>query len=178
MTLQITKAHTVILIPYAGLRKLSAYKRSIPSNSCQSINAGFTGCACSVVDNCLLEDQKLSGKERMQGKINLYLIPVDLVIDHSVQVDFSGTNYSYEKNVEVGILRRKSERYKFLKWAQKSFDNFSVVPPGWGSATRSLRRSCKGVNVKDGNVFPDTLVGPDFRSTPMVNDHRCSWMGE
>jgi len=58
-------------------------------------------------------------------------VPVDLVIDHSVQVDFAGSSTALQKNVELEFTRNL-ERYEFLKWAQKSFNNFRVVPPGTG----------------------------------------------
>lgn len=96
------------------------------------------------------------------------LIPVDLVIDHSVIVDFHGTTQSYDKNVAVEY-ERNSERYKLLKWAQKAFRNFSVVPPGMGICHQvNLEYLAQGVIARDGQAFPDTLVGTDSH-TPMVN---------
>jgi aconitate hydratase len=110
---------------------------------------------------------KLQEKAKDPNKINP-LIPVDLVIDHSVQVDYFGTNYAFKKNVDLEY-ERNGERYKFLKWAQKAFDNFSVVPPGMGICHQvNLEYLAKGVIERDGNIFPDTLVGTDSH-TPMVN---------
>jgi len=95
-------------------------------------------------------------------------IPVDLIIDHSVQVDYYGTNYSYERNVELEYNRNR-ERYSLLKWAQKSFKNFTVLPPGLGICHQvNLEYLASVVNFKDGMAFPDTLVGTDSH-TPMVN---------
>ncbi|HPG33839.1 MAG TPA: aconitate hydratase AcnA, partial [Lentimicrobium sp.] len=95
-------------------------------------------------------------------------IPVDLVIDHSVQVDYYGTDYSYDKNVELEFHRNK-ERYELLKWAQKGLKNFTVVPPGMGICHQvNLEYLSKGVIARDGWLFPDTLVGTDSH-TPMVN---------
>lgn len=95
-------------------------------------------------------------------------IPVDLVIDHSVQVDYYGTNYAYNKNVEVEYQRNK-ERYELLKWAQQGLSNFTVVPPGMGICHQvNLEYLAKGVTSRDGWLFPDTLVGTDSH-TPMVN---------
>ncbi len=95
-------------------------------------------------------------------------IPVDLVIDHSVQVDFFGTTYAYSRNVEYEYNRNK-ERYQVLKWAQNAFDNFTVVPPGMGICHQvNLEYLAKGVIKRDGWAFPDTLVGTDSH-TPMVN---------
>src|SRR5690606_40493170 len=94
-------------------------------------------------------------------------IPVDLVIDHSVQVDFYGTDYSYTKNVSLEYARNK-ERYELLKWAQKGLKNFTVVPPGMGICHQvNLEYLAKGVTKRDGWLFPDTLVGTDSH-TPMV----------
>ncbi len=95
-------------------------------------------------------------------------IPVDLVIDHSVQVDYFGTNYAYDKNVELEY-ERNSERYELLKWAQKGLNNFTVVPPGMGICHQvNLEYLAKGITPREGWLFPDTLVGTDSH-TPMVN---------
>ncbi len=95
-------------------------------------------------------------------------VPVDLIIDHSVQVDYYGTNYSYDRNVELEYYRN-SERYSLLKWAQKSFRNFTVLPPGLGICHQvNLEYLASVVTFKDGLAFPDTLVGTDSH-TPMVN---------
>jgi aconitate hydratase len=96
------------------------------------------------------------------------LIPVDLIIDHSVQVDYFGTEYACKRNMDEEYKRNK-ERYQFLKWAQKSFTNFNVVPPGMGICHQvNLEYLSKGVIERNGEVFPDTLVGTDSH-TPMVN---------
>ena len=91
-----------------------------------------------------------------------------MVIDHSVQVDYFGTGYSFQKNMEEEY-KRNQERYSFLKWAQRSFNNFSVVPPGMGICHQvNLEYLSKGVIERNGEIFPDTLVGTDSH-TPMVN---------
>ncbi|HLS12158.1 MAG TPA: aconitase family protein, partial [Flavobacteriaceae bacterium] len=115
----------------------------------------FTGVP-SVVDLAAIRDEVR--RHGMDGsKINPS-IPVDLVVDHSVQVDFFGTDYSYQKNVEYEY-QRNSERYEFLKWAQGTFDNFSVVPPGMGICHQvNLEYLAQGVIERDGWWFPDTLV--------------------
>ncbi|MFO7173620.1 MAG: aconitate hydratase AcnA [Bacillota bacterium] len=100
------------------------------------------------------------------------LIPVDLVVDHSVQVDAFGTEWAYRYNVEREYERNR-ERYQFLKWAQKSFKNFRVVPPGMGIIHQvNIEYLAKVVQrrERDGEVlaFPDTLVGTDSHTT-MVN---------
>ncbi len=95
-------------------------------------------------------------------------VPVDLIIDHSVQVDYYGTDYSYLRNVELEY-ERNYERYALLKWAQSSFKNFNVLPPGMGICHQvNLEYLAQVVTGKDGVLFPDTLVGTDSH-TPMVN---------
>ena len=104
------------------------------------------------------------------------LAPVDLVIDHSVMVDFFGTAGAFKKNVNMEY-DRNGERYKFLKWGQDAFDNFRVVPPGTGICHQvNLEYLAKTVWTKkqkeDGKAatvaYPDTLVGTDSHTT-MVN---------
>jgi aconitate hydratase len=96
------------------------------------------------------------------------LIPVDLVIDHSVVVEYFGTYYSFYKNVELEYEQNR-ERYSFLKWAQKYFNNFRLVPPGTGICHQvNLEYLSKVVYTKDNLVFPDTVLGTDSH-TPMVN---------
>jgi aconitate hydratase len=96
------------------------------------------------------------------------LVPVDLVIDHSVIVDRSGTASSFADNVEIEFHRNR-ERYQFLKWAQGTFKNFRVVPPGTGICHQvNLEYLSQVVVDRDGAAFPDTLVGIDSHTT-MVN---------
>ncbi len=96
------------------------------------------------------------------------LIPIDLVIDHSVVVEYFGTYYSFYKNVELEY-EQNMERYAFLKWAQKYFNNFRLVPPGTGICHQvNLEYLSKVVYTKDGLAFPDTVLGTDSH-TPMVN---------
>src|SRR5215208_4322349 len=101
------------------------------------------------------------------GKINP-LVPTDLVIDHSVQVDAFGTPAALQFNA-AREFERNRERYEFLKWGQQAFDNFSVVPPATGIIHQvNLEYLAKGVIVKDGVAMPDTLVGTDSHTT-MIN---------
>jgi len=139
--------------------------KDIPYKPARVLMQDFTGVP-AVVDIASLRSEAVR-KGKDPEKINP-LIPVDLVVDHSVQVDYFGTDYSYKKNVDVEY-KRNGERYEFLKWAQKSFNNFSVVPPGMGICHQvNLEYLAQGVIARDGNVFPDTLVGTDSH-TPMVN---------
>ncbi|PRD46483.1 aconitate hydratase AcnA [Sphingobacterium haloxyli] len=95
-------------------------------------------------------------------------IPVDLVIDHSVQVDYFGTDYAHQENVKLEY-ERNAERYQLLKWAQQGLANLTVVPPGMGICHQvNLEYLAKGVVERDGWAFPDTLVGTDSH-TPMIN---------
>ena len=96
------------------------------------------------------------------------LVPVDLVIDHSVQVDYSHRNNALQLNMEVEFERNES-RYQFLKWCKQAFKSFSVVPPGFGICHQvNLEYLAQGVLERDGVCFPDTLVGTDSHTT-MIN---------
>ncbi len=97
------------------------------------------------------------------------LVPVDLVVDHSVQVDFSGSADALRKNLELEFSRNR-ERYQFLKWGMQAFDTFKVVPPGIGIVHQvNLEYLAKGVLAdRQGVVYPDTLVGTDSHTT-MIN---------
>ncbi len=129
----------------------------------------FTGVP-AVVDLAAMREamKKIGGDPK---KINP-LIPVDLVIDHSVAVDFFGQKDSFEKNVDVEY-ERNIERYKFLKWGQGAFKNFRVVPPGTGICHQvNLEYLAQGVWTKTENgetvAYPDTCVGTDSHTT-MIN---------
>ncbi|CAN5653687.1 aconitate hydratase AcnA [soil metagenome] len=95
-------------------------------------------------------------------------IPVDLVIDHSVQVDLFRTPEAYERNIEFEY-RRNAERYSLLRWAQQAFDGLRVVPPGAGICHQvNLEHLGQVVSTRDGVALPDTLVGTDSHTT-MIN---------
>ncbi|HEX7525609.1 MAG TPA: aconitate hydratase AcnA, partial [Gaiellaceae bacterium] len=101
------------------------------------------------------------------AKINP-LIPAELVIDHSVQVDAFASRGAFERNVELEF-ERNHERYLFLRWGQESFSGFKVVPPGTGICHQvNLEFLARVVEDRDGVAFPDTLVGTDSHTT-MVN---------
>lgn len=157
----ITKENVTTLLNWQP----KASDKDIPFKPARVLMQDFTGVP-AVVDIASLR-AAIAEKGKNPDIINP-LIPVDLVIDHSVQVDYFGTEYAYNKNMEEEYARNE-ERYKFLKWAQKSFNNFSVVPPGMGICHQvNLEYLSKGVIGRDGLVFPDTLVGTDSH-TPMVN---------
>ena len=96
------------------------------------------------------------------------LVPVDLVIDHSVQVDNYGSSEALDLNMKLEFHRNK-ERYQFMKWGMQAFDTFKVVPPGIGIVHQvNLEHLARGVHKKDGVYYPDTLVGTDSHTT-MIN---------
>ena len=141
----------------------------IPYHPARVLMQDFTGVP-AVVDLAAMRDavQDLGGDP---AKINP-LVPVDLIVDHSVQVDYFGASDALTKNV-AKEYERNSERYALLKWAQKSFDNFNVVPPSSGICHQvNLENLAKVVitqNGADGVIaYPDTLVGTDSHTT-MIN---------
>lgn len=150
------------LDPKAMLREISFFPARV-------LMQDFTGVP-AVVDLAAMRDamKSLGGDPK---KINP-LVPVDLVIDHSVMVDSFATPKSFDENVKMEF-ERNHERYVFLKWGQNAFQNFKVVPPGTGICHQvNLEYLGKTVwNEKDGGVeyaYPDTLVGTDSHTT-MVN---------
>src|SRR5258706_9786130 len=101
-------------------------------------------------------------------KIIEALVPVDLVVDHSVQVDSYGNKDSLDINMKLEF-QRNQERYEFMKWGMQAFDTFKVVPPGIGIVHQvNLEYLAPGVHKKDGIYYPDTLVGTDSHTT-MIN---------
>src|ERR1700704_5638962 len=129
----------------------------------------FTGVPC-VVDLAAMRD----GIARLGGDPNKVnpLQPVELVIDHSVQVDYFGMADAFQKNADLEFARNK-ERYAFLRWGQDAFDNFRVVPPDTGIVHQVnleyLARVVVSEDTADGTfAYPDTLVGTDSHPT-MIN---------
>jgi len=153
----------------AGWSPRSAAGREFPFYPGRVIMQDFTGVAC-VVDLVAMR----SAAQRMGGdpeRINP-LVPVDLVIDHSVQVDVAGSRAAFAANVEREYERNR-ERYLLLRWAQKAFKNLRVVPPGTGivhQVNLEYLASVVATREVDGRIvaFPDTLVGTDSHTT-MVN---------
>ncbi len=96
------------------------------------------------------------------------LVPVDLVVDHSVQIDNYGSKNALDLNMKIEF-QRNQERYEFMKWGMQAFDTFKVVPPGIGIVHQvNLEYLARGVHQKDGVYYPDTLVGTDSHTT-MIN---------
>jgi aconitate hydratase len=113
--------------------------------------------------------RSVAHKTGKNPKIVEPLVPVDLVVDHSVQVDHYGTKDALERNMKIEFERNR-ERYQFMKWGMQAFDTFKVVPPGIGIVHQvNLEYLARGVHEsKDGVTYPDTLVGTDSHTT-MIN---------
>jgi aconitate hydratase len=96
------------------------------------------------------------------------LVPVDLVVDHSIMIDYFGQKNALDLNMKLEF-QRNQERYQFLKWGMQAFDTFGVVPPGFGIVHQvNLEYLARGVHMKGGLYYPDTLVGTDSHTT-MIN---------
>ncbi|MFJ4786610.1 aconitate hydratase AcnA [Streptomyces sp. NPDC088794] len=125
----------------------------------------FTGVPCVVDLATMREAVKELGGDA--AKINP-LAPAELVIDHSVIADKFGTHEAFAQNVELEYGRNR-ERYQFLRWGQTAFDEFKVVPPGTGIVHQvNIEHLARTVMVRNGQAYPDTLVGTDSHTT-MVN---------
>jgi aconitate hydratase len=125
----------------------------------------FTGVP-AVVDLAAMRDamQAMGGDPKQINPLQ----PAELVIDHSIQVDEFATRFAYRRNAELEFERNR-ERYAFLRWGQNAFDNFFVVPPNTGICHQvNLEYLARAVDTKDGQAFPDTLVGTDSHTT-MIN---------
>ena len=137
----------------------------IPFTVARIVLQDFTGVPL-LVDVAAMRDAAVS--QGAEAAAIEPLVPVDLVVDHSVQVDFAGSQAALDRNMEIEFIRNR-ERYEFLKWGQQAFDTFSVVPPGIGIVHQvNLEYLAKGVLSQDEVYYPDTLVGTDSHTT-MIN---------
>jgi aconitate hydratase len=163
----------------SNIRELAAWKPTgprtaeIPFVVARIVLQDFTGVPL-LVD--LAAMRSAVAKLGKNPKIIEPLVPVDLVVDHSVQVDFAGTAEAMKQNLELEFSRNR-ERYQFLKWGMQAFDTFKVVPPGIGIVHQvNLEYLAKGVlstqdpksQTQDAVWYPDTLVGTDSHTT-MIN---------
>ncbi|MEP6572244.1 MAG: aconitate hydratase AcnA [Gemmatimonadota bacterium] len=162
----VTEDHVRLLAGWSPGTKVAS---EIPFMPARVILQDFTGVPC-VVDLAAMRD----AMARMRGDPNLInpIVPCDLVIDHSVQVDYFGTDRAYALNVELE-LERNRERYQLLKFAQKAFHNFTVVPPGTGivhQVNLEYLAPTVQLRVQHGELtaYPDTCVGTDSHTT-MIN---------
>src|SRR4029077_19229749 len=159
-----------------SVRALAAWPAKPPSDAelpflpARVLMQDFTGVPAVVDLAAMRSAMKRAGKDA--GKVDP-LVPVDLIIDHSVQVDSFGFRDSYTRNIEKEIERNR-ERYSLLRWAQQAFNNFSLVPPGMGICHQvNLEHVAKVVQVRAAGTgrklaIPDTLMGTDSHTT-MVN---------
>src|SRR6516162_3963752 len=162
----VTRDHVEALLGWEPSRPP---EREIPFMPARVILQDFTGVPC-VVDLAAMRDamQRLGGDPK---RINP-LQPVDLVIDHSVQVDVFGTADAFKQNVEIEYQRNR-ERYAFLRWGQRAFSDFRVVPPGTGIVHQvNLEYLAPVVATRGTNgqamLLPDTVLGTDSHTT-MIN---------
>jgi aconitate hydratase len=170
--LRITEAGTT---NESSVRALAAWPAPPPKDAelpflpARVLMQDFTGVPAVVDLAAMRSAMKRNGKDA--GKVDP-LVPVDLIIDHSVQVDSFGFRDAYTRNIEKEIERNR-ERYSLLRWAQQAFHNFSLVPPGMGICHQvNLEYIAKVVQVRDMQgrkiAIPDTLMGTDSHTT-MVN---------
>ena len=159
---QVTKKDITALANWQPAEKSET---EIPFKPSRVILQDFTGVP-SLVDLAALR----SSMQEMGGKPSVInpKVPVDLIIDHSIQVDAFGTSDALETNMQREFDRNR-ERYEFLKWGQSAFKNLRIFPPGVGIVHQvNLENLANVVQFRDGNFFSDTVVGTDSH-TPMVN---------
>ena len=150
----------------AGWQAKAHRTDEIPFTVARIVLQDFTGVPLLVDLAAMRSAAARLGKD---PKIIEPLVPVDLVVDHSVQVDFAGSEDAMDKNLDLEFTRNR-ERYQFLKWGMQAFDTFKVVPPGIGIVHQvNLEYLARGVlGNTDGIYYPDTLVGTDSHTT-MIN---------
>ncbi|MGE3162812.1 MAG: aconitate hydratase AcnA, partial [Burkholderiales bacterium] len=160
---KVTEAHVRQL---AGWQPNAPRTEEIPFVLARIVLQDFTGVPL------LCDLAAMRGVAKKMGrdpKVIEPLVPVDLVVDHSVQIDHYGTKNALDLNMRLEF-RRNEERYQFMKWGMQAFDTFKVVPPGIGIVHQvNLEYLARGVHrTKDGVCYPDTLVGTDSHTT-MIN---------
>ncbi|MEM1776016.1 MAG: aconitase family protein, partial [Nitrososphaerota archaeon] len=150
--------------------------REIPYFPSRVILQDFTGVP-ALVDLASMRDamKKLGGKPETVNP----LVPVHLVVDHSIQVDFHGTKYALEKNMKLEI-ERNMERYVFLRWAEKAFKNLKIIPPGSGIIHQvNLEYLAQVVYLSKFNgkliAYPETLIGTDSHTTMVSSIGVLGW---
>ncbi len=159
---KVTAAHVEQL---AGWKPNAVRTDEIPFVVARIVLQDFTGVPLLVDLAAMRSLAKRIGKN---PKLIEPLVPVDLVVDHSVQVDHYGNKQALDLNMEIEFSRN-NERYQFIKWCMQAFETFKVVPPGIGIVHQvNLEYLARGVYQKNGVVYPDTLVGTDSHTT-MIN---------
>ena len=159
------KVHEANVKELANWKATETRTAEIPFVVARIVLQDFTGVPL-LVD--LAAMRTAVAKLNKNPKIIEPLVPVDLVVDHSVQVDFAGAADSMSRNLDLEFTRNR-ERYQFLKWGMQAFDTFKVVPPGIGIVHQvNLEYLAKGVLSAGDVYYPDTLVGTDSHTT-MIN---------
>jgi len=159
---KVTEAHVRQL---AGWKPNAPRTEEIPFVLARIVLQDFTGVPLLCDLAAMRGVAKKMGKD---PKVIEPLVPVDLVVDHSVQIDHYGTKNALDLNMKLEF-KRNQERYQFMKWGMQAFDTFKVVPPGIGIVHQvNLEYLARGVHLKDGVYYPDTLVGTDSHTT-MIN---------
>jgi len=149
----------------AGWKPNAARTNEIPFVLARIVLQDFTGVPL-LAD--LAAMRGVAHKMGKNPKVIEPLVPVDLVVDHSIQIDNYGSKSALELNMKLEF-QRNQERYQFMKWGMQAFDTFKVVPPGVGIVHQvNLEYLARGVHMKDGVYYPDTLVGTDSHTT-MIN---------
>jgi aconitate hydratase len=168
------------VVDEAAIRRVARWREhlgeEIPYKPSRVLLQDFTGVP-AVVDLAAMRDamKELGGDPAVVNP----LIPADLVIDHSVQVDFYGASYAYERNIDREF-ERNSERYRLLKWAQRAFTNLRVVPPGKGIVHQvNLEYLAQVVHLREFRgelaAFPDTVIGTDSHTTMVAGLGVLGW---
>ncbi len=143
----------------------AARTNEIPFLVARIVLQDFTGVPL-LADLAAMRDA--AAKQGKDPKVIEPLVPVDMVVDHSVQIDYYNRPDALKLNMELEF-ERNNERYRFMKWGMQAFDTFKVVPPGIGIVHQvNLEYLARGVLQKDGVMYPDTLVGTDSHTT-MIN---------
>lgn len=159
---KITEAHVKQL---AGWEPEAPRTHEIPFVVSRIVLQDFTGVPLLVDLAAMRSAAERIGKD---PKCIEPLVPVDLVVDHSVQVDYYGNQEALKRNMEIEF-HRNNERYQFIKWGMHAFETFKVIPPGIGIVHQvNLEYLARGVHLKNNVIYPDTLVGTDSHTT-MIN---------
>ena len=154
------------------VRQLASWKPNADAHRRDPVRARRASCCrTSPACRCSATSRRCAAWRSKMGKdpkVIEPLVPVDLVVDHSVQIDHYGNKNALDLNMKLEF-KRNEERYQFMKWGMQAFDTFKVVPPGIGIVHQvNLEYLARGVHQKDGIYYPDTLVGTDSHTT-MIN---------
>jgi aconitate hydratase len=159
---RVTEAHVAQLANWKPKAKRSA---EIPFTVARVVLQDFTGVPLLADLAAMRSTAQRLGQDAKKIEP---MVPVDLVVDHSIMVDYFGQKNAIDLNMKLEF-QRNQERYQFLKWGMQAFDTFGVVPPGFGIVHQvNLEYLARGVHMKGGLYYPDTLVGTDSHTT-MIN---------